>query len=54
MTAISLDFSQRADLRPIGEIVAPISSIAGRLGFDCFIIGALARDLWIVYHLGVV
>lgn len=53
MTAILLDFSQKADLRPIGEIVAPVSEVAGRLGIHTFITGALARDLWIVHHLGI-
>ena len=53
MKAISLDFSQTADLRLTGEVVSSINVVVERLGADYFIVGALARDLWLVYQLGV-
>lgn len=53
MTVTLLDFSLKAELRPVGEVVAPISAIAHGLGIHCFITGALARDLWIAHHLGI-
>jgi len=53
MTVTLLDFSQKPDLRPIGEIVNSVGAVARRLHFECFITGALARDLWIVHHLGI-
>lgn len=53
MTATLLDFSRKGELQPIGAIVGPISAVANRLGVQCFIAGALARDLWIVHQLGI-
>ena len=53
MTVTLLDFSLKAELRPVGEIVAPIGAGTRRLGIHCFITGALARDLWIAHHLGI-
>jgi len=53
MTGTLLDFSLKAELQPVGEVVAPISAIAHGLGIHCFITGALARDLWIAHHLGI-
>ena len=53
MTVTLLDFSLKAELQPVGEIVAPIGAVAHRLGIHCFITGALARDLWIAHHLGI-
>ena len=53
MTAISLDFSQNADLRLTGEIVACVDIVAKRLNVEYFIVGALARDLWLVHRLGI-
>jgi len=53
MTVTLLDFSLKAELQPVGEVVAPISAIAHGLGIHCFITGALARDLWIAHHLGI-
>lgn len=53
MTATLLDFSQNADLRLTGEVVSSINAVVRPLGNDYFIVGALARDLWLVYQLGV-
>lgn len=53
MTATSLDFSLKVELQATGEVVASVSDVAKRLGIHCFITGALARDLWIMHHLGV-
>jgi len=53
MTATLLDFSRKGELQPIGAVVGPISAVANRLGVQCFIAGALARDLWIVHQLGI-
>lgn len=53
MTVTLLDFSLKAELQPVGEVIAPVSAIARGLGIQCFITGALARDLWIAHHLGV-
>ncbi len=53
MTVTSLDFSRKRDLQPIGAIVGPINTVANGLRVQCFIAGALARDLWIVHHLGI-
>lgn len=53
MTVTLLDFSLKAELQPVGEVVAPIGAVAHGLGIHCFITGALARDLWIAHHLGI-
>lgn len=53
MTAISLDFSQNANLRLTAEPVACVDSVATRLNVNYFIVGALARDLWFVHQLGI-
>jgi predicted nucleotidyltransferase len=54
MPATLLDFSQNVDLRLTGEVVSSIDVVVvKRLGADYFIVGALARDLWLVYQLGV-
>lgn len=37
MTVTLLDFSLKAELQPVGEIVAPIGAVARRLGIHTFI-----------------
>jgi predicted nucleotidyltransferase len=53
MKTILLDFSQNVDLRLTGETVACVDSVAKRLTVEYFIVGALARDLWLVHRLSV-
>lgn len=53
MTTILLDFSQNDELQLTGETVACVETVAGQLHVNYFIVGALARDLWLVHRLGI-
>lgn len=49
MTTISLDFSGRAELGSLAQVVRALQAVAGPLGIEFFLIGAAARDLMTTY-----
>ena len=46
---MSLDFSQKTDLQPLGVVVRGLRQIADGLGVQFFLMGAAARDLMLLY-----
>ena len=46
---MSLDFSQKTDLKPLGMVVHGLRQVADGLGMQFFLIGAAARDLMLLH-----
>ena len=53
MIATLLNFSQRPELEAHAAIIADVRSAAARLNAEVMIVGAFARDLHLVYGLGI-
>jgi predicted nucleotidyltransferase len=53
MTATLLDFSQRRELTLHGSIAAAVEAAAIPLGVQILIVGAIARDLHLLYGYGI-
>lgn len=45
MTLMSLDFSHKADLVPLAQVVGSLQRVAGPMAVDFFLMGAAARDV---------
>ncbi|MCW5623509.1 MAG: nucleotidyl transferase AbiEii/AbiGii toxin family protein [Burkholderiales bacterium] len=53
MTSTSFDFSQESDLSVQAEVIDAVNAHADRFGFPTLIVGAFARDLHLLYRLGI-
>ena len=51
---MSLDFSQKSDLKPLSMVVRGLRQVADGLGVQFFLMGAAARDLMLLHAYGIV
>jgi predicted nucleotidyltransferase len=53
MTTISFDFSHKAELSALAHIVRDLKAVAEPMGIPFFLMGAMARDLMLLYAHGI-
>lgn len=53
MTRISFDFSRKPELIPLAHVVRDLTAVAEPMGIAFFLMGAMARDLMLLYAHGI-